>query len=102
MVDETTDMKLTVVTESETARRRLFHQCDCAVAIGERLGLPQEAPFALLDRLRQPDYLGFGLAETEIHGFASLPRDRLAFIVCNQTLGKNIAHAGICVVEQTD
>jgi hypothetical protein len=42
MVDDTTDMKLTVVTEGETARRRLFHQCDCAVAIGERPGLPRK------------------------------------------------------------
>lgn len=69
-----------------------------AFATGERLGLPM--------KLQIPYSIAFGSQTIsvlrEIHGFASLPRDRLAFIVCNQTLGKSIAHAGICVVEQTD
>lgn len=41
-------------------------------------------PFS--DRLRQPDnHPAFTSNGPETHGFASLPRDRFAFIVCNRS-----------------
>jgi hypothetical protein len=49
---------------------------------------------AFSDRLRQPDNLpklltGATLRLRKIHGFASLPRDRFAFIVCNRQTPKD-------------
>lgn len=59
-------------------------------------------PYA--DRLRQPDDLQdtdlISIDFPETHGFASLPRDRLAFIVCNHHLGKNSrTRASTCATE---
>jgi hypothetical protein len=39
---------------------------------------------SLFDRLRQPDNLVIHYPGREIHGFASPPLDRFAFIVCNR------------------
>src|SRR3712207_6809190 len=49
---------------------------------------------AFSDRLRQPDNLSERrvLLSLETHGFASPPRDRFAFIVCNRRLAKDHCH----------
>ena len=57
-----------------------------------RGGVGQDSVFS--DRLRQPDYLAAARADLtpvrrrKTHGFAPLPRDRFAFIVCNRLTPK--------------